>query len=456
MVMDMKQFLAIVINKMLTIACKIAKPIFKKDGSVTPGYYATKLDKDILNKLKYPKYIVGITGSSGKGSTTSLVAHILENNGYKVIWNKNGSNLYNAAATLILNHTNPLTKRIKADVLLLELDESFIKTIFSKVKLTHLVITNVTRDQPARNGHPDIIFNKIKNSIDSNTHIIINADDPIVNRMKITHNGLITTYGVGKSKLDIKKPISNNVDAAYCPVCESKLKYSAYHYGHVGIYKCPNCDFERGKPDYEAKDVDLEKQFMTINNAIVHLNKNVYFAVYYTLAAFALCSVMGLDDVSIQRELNDNVMVAKRMKNYKLGNRKVEMVESKNENCLSYLQTINFIREQKGTKTIIMGFDNVSRRYELNDLSWLYDVDFELLNDKDIDKIFCIGRFRYDVYNRLIYAGIDDKKLILVDNEKEIIKLVKEKSKGNIYTMVCFDMTAIIKKLLMEDIHENN
>lgn len=452
----MKQTLAIIVNKLISLACKIAKPIFKKDGSVTPGYYATKLDKDILNKLKYPKYIVGITGSSGKGSTTSLVAHILENNGYKVVWNKSGSNLYNAAATLILNHTNSLTKRIKADVLLLELDESFIKSIFNKVKLTHLVITNVTRDQPARNGHPDLIFNKIKNSVDDNTHIIINADDPIVNRMRITHNGLITTYGVGKSKTDIKKNLSNNVDAAYCPVCESKLTYSTIHYGHVGIYKCPTCDFARGKVDYEAKDIDLEKQFMTINNAIVHLNKNVYFAVYYTLAAFTLTSVMGLDEKSIQRELNDNVLVSKRLKNYRLGKRKVEMIESKNENCLSYLQTINFIREQKGTKTIIMGFDNVSRRYELNDLSWLYDVDFELLNDKTIDKIFCIGRFRYDVYNRLRYANIDKNKLVLVDNEKDIIKIVKNNSKGNIYTMVCFDMTAVIKKLLMEETHENN
>ncbi|MDE5630631.1 MAG: DUF1727 domain-containing protein [Bacilli bacterium] len=144
------------------------------------------------------------------------------------------------------------------------------------------------------------------------------------------------------------------------------------------------------------------------------------------------------------------------MKNYRLGKRKIEMIESKNENCLSYLQTINFIREQKGIKTIIMGFDNVSRRYELNDLSWLYDVDFELLNDKTIDKIFCIGRFRYDVYNRLMYANIDKEKLVLVDNEKDIIKIVKNNSKGNIYTMVCFDMTAVIKKLLMEETHENN
>ena len=42
-----------------------------------------KHDKNILKKIKYPKYVIGITGSSGKGSTTSLVAHILENAGLK-------------------------------------------------------------------------------------------------------------------------------------------------------------------------------------------------------------------------------------------------------------------------------------------------------------------------------------------------------------------------------------
>ena len=40
-----------------------------------------------------PKYVIGITGSSGKGSTTELVARILSKNGYKVVYNKNGSNI---------------------------------------------------------------------------------------------------------------------------------------------------------------------------------------------------------------------------------------------------------------------------------------------------------------------------------------------------------------------------
>ena len=450
----MKNTLAILVNRFISLGCKILKPIMHKDGSVTPGYYASKINKDILNDIKYPKYVIGITGSSGKGSTTSLVAHILEGNGLKVVWNKSGSNLYNGAVTLILNNTNPFTKKLNADVLLMELDESFIKTIFNKNKLTHLVMTNITRDQPARNGTPDIIYNKIINSIDDSTHLIINADDPIVSRVKLTHKGKITTYGVAEFDEDYKTPISNTFDATYCPKCNSKLKYNYYHYGHIGNYECPYCDFKRGTVDYEATDINLSKQYMSVNGNLVHLNKDVEFCIYYTLAAYALCNTIELSTEQIQKELNDDVMESKRMKIEHINGRAIEMIESKNENALSYLQSIRYIRNKTGIKTVILGFENVSRRYSYNDLSWLYDVDFELLKDDGIDKIFCIGRFKWDVYTRLIYAGIDPNKLVLVDDINNLINMVLEQSTGNIFTMVCFDMTAIIKKLVSEVSHE--
>ena len=137
-----------------------------------------------------------------------------------------------------------------------------------------------------------------------------------------------------------------------------------------------------------------------------------------------------------------------------IDNRPVILLESKNENNLSYYESLHYIKEVKGKKTVVLGFDNVSRRYNLNDLSWLYDVKFELLNDDNIDKIFVIGRFRYDVLTRLNYANIDPNKLILIDNINTLIDRIKKESIGNIYTMVCFDMTDIIRKKIMEDKHE--
>lgn len=448
----MKVAILIIYNKLITLICKM----FRKNGSVFPGSLVRKHDKNILKKIIYPKYVIGITGSSGKGSTTSLTSYILEKAGYKVVWNKSGSNLINAATTLILNNTNPFTKKIKGDILLMELDESYISEIFDKNTLTHLLITNITRDQPARNGHPELILNKIINSIGDDTHVIINADDPFLNKIKYTHHGLITTYGVGKTKYDTLEPINDSVDSAYCPICNKKLKYNFYHTGHIGKYKCINCDFAREKVNFEARDVNLKKQFFTINDSIYHINKDVFFAVYYTLATYTLSKTLGISDDIIKRYLNDEPLESKRLKELKIDNRNVYMIESKNENNLSYYETLHYINEQHVKKTVILGFDNVSRRYNLNDLSWLYDVKFELLNDKYIDKIYIIGRFRYDVLTRLTYANIPQEKLILIDNIDTLINRIKKESSGNIYTMVCFDMTEVLKHKILEDQNGKN
>lgn len=442
----MKTSFLILLNKAATLVCKI----FRKNGSVFPGSLIVPFDKKILKKIKYPKYVVGVTGSSGKGSTTSLVAHILKKAGLKVVWNKSGSNLVNAAVTLILNNTSILTHKLKCDVLLMELDESYINQIFDKDMLTHMLLTNITRDQPARNGHPEIILEKIKKSIGDDVHLIINADDPLINRFKYSHNGIITTYGIGKNDYSIIEKNRDSDDAQYCPLCHEKLDYEFFHYGHLGKYSCKNCEFERGMPDFEARDVNLKRNFITINDSITHLNKDIFFAVYYTLAAYALCKTLGVKEETLKDALNVDVMVSKRMKSLSINGRSILMLESKNENALSYLQSLNYIKEQDELKTVILGFDNVSRRYKENDLSWLYDVDFSALNDKSVNRIFVIGRFRLDVRTRLKYDNIDDDKIVLVDNLDNLINYIREDSLGDIYTMVCFDMTAVINKKVRE------
>ena len=105
---------------------------------------------------------------------------IITKNNYKIVYNKEGSNTINGITSLILNNCNIFGK-LNKDVLLMELDERFMGMIFKLIKPTHLMITNITRDQPPRNSHPENIFNCIKSSIPAGTNLVLNVDDPFVN-----------------------------------------------------------------------------------------------------------------------------------------------------------------------------------------------------------------------------------------------------------------------------------
>lgn len=440
MVIEMK-VITIIITKLLILVGKI----FDR-GSTLPGKVAMKLQENILGKLKLPYNVIVVTGSSGKGSTTGIVTEILRNFKRTVIYNDNGGNVINGICTYLIKNAT-ITGRIKADYVVLEVDERYCKYLFKYITPSHLLITNVTRDQPPRQGHFDIVFNDIIKELTDKTKLIVNADDPYLQQLK----GDITYYGINKNKFTYKKSKFENLNYIYCPYCNSKLKYRYYQFENIGNYECPNCKFKRPIPDIKITNIDFDKKYIIINHEYkINTNTDLLYPIYNILGATTILYSLGYDLTKIClyiSKLNGN---KKLYDHFKIKKRNIYVLNNKAENATTFNQSLLFIDKEKKPITVVIGWKEISRRYLYNDLSWLYDIEFEILKNKKIEKIICMGPQRYDIAVRLKNACIDKNKIFEFSEVYEACEYIKNYTKKDIYAILNFDHV----KPFIDDIKE--
>lgn len=411
--------------------------LFRFNASSFPGEVILKLFPNYLKKIKYPELVIMVTGSTGKGSTVKLLTEILRNNGLKVCTNEEGSNLIYGVCTTIIN--NVKGKKLNADALVLEVDERYLKFVSKHIKPKYLMVNNITRDQPPRQGSFDIVYNEILKGIHKDTHLVLNGDDPILKKFSLIHKGNITYYGIEKTKYSYKE-MNDVKDYSYCPKCHNKLDFDYYHYGSVGNYKCTNCDFKRDNISYSITKVDYKKNEITINkNTNIKVNNFILFNLYNIISTYTISRILNLDEEKTIDTINDSVVNQKIFNEFEVNNRKYTILNCKAENNATYNLSLIYTAMDKDKKTIVLGLRQISRRYNHFDLSWLYDIYFELLNDKSVDKIICAGPYAYDFATRLKYANIDEDKIIILENLDNIKETIETKTNGDVYAVLNFD-----------------
>ncbi|MED9970546.1 MAG: MurT ligase domain-containing protein [Ruminococcus sp.] len=428
----MRVIFTILVCKLLRFAGKLLGK-----GSSLPGQVALKLCPDILSRISLPDYIIAVTGSNGKTSTVEMIAHILTGSGKKVAWNKEGSNQIEGVTTLVLDSAT-LSGKVKADILLIESDERFARYTFKYIKPTHYVITNLYRDQLTRNGHPEWVYNAIEDSIHDGTQLILNADDPLVSRFGWGKKNVVW-FGADKLSTDTETLESVYNDGAYCPVCKAKMEYSTHHYNHIGHYRCTKCGYRRMDTQYTITSVDLDKGVMEIDGKYkISLALKSLYNIYNILSAYTVASIVGIDGEKIAADMNNYVLKNGRVITFKLGSREGTMLTSKHENSISYDQSLRVASAYKQGCDVMIIVDAVSRKYFTSDVSWLWDIDFEMLGSPNIHQIVLAGKYVNDLAVRFSYTDIPQEKIKLFESIDKAVDHLDSGRKEYIYVITCF------------------
>ena len=415
-------------------------------GTALPGRIALKLNKNILKYFKMPKTTIFVTGTTGKTSVVGTIYEVYKFNGYKVCSNLKGSNLLDGVTTAVID-SSKINGQTKVDVLVIEVDERYVKEVFKFLTPKYFIINNLSRDQLARNGHFGLVFDEINKSINSKTHLILNADDPLVTKFSLNKKNKITYYGLKENKYSTKKNKIETLDLSYCPVCHKKLIFDYFNYGNLGYYHCLNNDYNRPNCDFEA---NLTKGGFEVDDSHIQLNNDALYNVYNLLACYTVCRLENIERSKIVSSLNKLSLKVKRLNEFTFKNHKGTLLLSKNETPLSYNQSLEYINSKKGSKTVAIGFTRISGRYDLKDISWLYDINFELLNNKSIQQIILIGPFAYDLAVRLKLAGIDTKKILYCLDYKKSFDYCLQHAKGDLYCVLYFDLNYLYIDSLKE------
>jgi lipid II isoglutaminyl synthase (glutamine-hydrolysing) len=407
----------------------ILKLIGKK-GTTLPGSIALRFEPNLIHILSrdYTDGILMVTGTNGKTTTANLLANILKAAGKSFAFNQAGANLVTGITGALLENTTWLG-RTKVKLALLEVDEATVPKFCQQVTPKVVIITNFFRDQLDRYGELDTTVKLVRDAIPLETDLILNADDPLVAQFGSERVHTLF-YGVARTP-ESKSESSETREARFCPKCGGLLEYSLYHYGQLGFYVCNQCGYKRPEPPVLAEEVRPEEGGLKFRVGVTSytLALQGYYNLYNALAALAAAKRVGIKDRDIERGLREFIPQAGRMEQFSLAEGDVTLTLVKNPTGFNQVIQTIFTSHARPVR-IFIGINDLAA--DGRDISWLWDVDFELLGqeEKRIQKVICSGLRAEDMAVRLKYAGVPVGKLEIEHDLESALGQVQAKREG--------------------------
>lgn len=438
-------------------ACKLSRFMLRKlgkGGTNVPGRIALKVYPEVLGQLTKGVTTIIVTGTNGKTTTSRMIEKSLSDSGYKFFSNKSGANMLSGiTAEFAMNST--LGGKNRYEYALIECDEAAFKTVSKYVDAKCVVVTNVFRDQLDRYGEVTHTLNSILTGIKNspNAVVCINADDSLSVSMKDEISNKVVFYGV-ESEI-YKNRVEEVSDAPYCIKCKSEYVYDYVTYGHLGGFRCPNCGYHR--PETEVSVEKVVASTPDSSTIILKLHGKEYtttinlpggYNIYNGAATAAAGYVLGLKDETIVSALSDFECGFGRMEKFTVNNTDIRMILIKNPAGCN--QVLNFLSNNTEPSLFIVALND--RFADGTDISWIWDVDFEKLNqlsDK-LTEIWVTGRRADEMAMRFKYAGIAVDKIKVIKDYEKLIENAANQS-APVYIMPTYTAMLDIREIFSKN-----
>lgn len=426
-------------------AGKTAQTLLKSmgRGSTYPGKLALQFDKNILDTLAKDYEIVVVTGTNGKTLTTALTVGILNEAYGQVLTNPSGANMITGIVSSFLT-----AKKGKSGkkIAVLEIDEASLPRITQYIKPSLFVFTNIFRDQMDRYGEIyttyQLIIDGAKNAPEAT--ILANGDSPLFASKELVNP--VKYYGFNTE--DHEPQLAHyNTEGILCPKCQAILQYRLNTYANLGHYICLNCDFKRPKLDYQltalTKTTNVSSAFI-IDGQEYSINVGGLYNIYNALAAVAVAEFFGLSPEQIKAGFEKSRAVFGRQETFSIGDKSCTLVLIKNPVGASQALEMIKLADYPFSLSVLLNANYADGI----DTSWIWDANFELIQEMDITEINAGGVRHSEIARRLRVSGYDSSKISEKESLEEVMQAIEKQESKHAYILATYTAMLAFRELL--------
>ncbi|HEV7743205.1 MAG TPA: MurT ligase domain-containing protein [Pseudolysinimonas sp.] len=179
-------------------ACRfVLRRILRRGGTAIPGLIADRMSPRLLGRAlrSLPQGYIAVSGSSGKSTTTRMLAALLRAHGLSVFTNSSTANLRQGVVTAVIDQAGP-TGRLHADIGVIELDEAVAPGVAVEVAPRLAVLTNISGEQLDRFHSPHRVAEMLRALAKRAGLVVAGRDDPLLRELT-GHLSGVRWFGAG-------------------------------------------------------------------------------------------------------------------------------------------------------------------------------------------------------------------------------------------------------------------